>query len=166
VTGTRNQGAKNRHNNFNESLPETDAERLLRILPAEILNLAFPLLENDPDYLLKVVDHVLKNPKRSPSPHAPKRPRRWSLAESYRGIGEAGLIIVNIHDESEREQAEALVKAVHRLRSDKEVFDDVLGAFHRRVPVTALVANLAIPGDAGLKKSIARIKREIAKAKE
>lgn len=48
----------------------------------------------------------------------------------------------------------------------KEGFNDVLGWHHHRLPVTAVVANLADPKDAGLKKAITRLKRAIAKAKE
>jgi energy-coupling factor transporter ATP-binding protein EcfA2 len=98
---------------------------------------------------------------RSLPPPEPTPCRR--IAESHQGIGKAGLVVVNIHDEAERERAQAMVEDVHRLRADKELFDEALGYGYYRLPITAVVANLTDADDAGRKKALARIKRAAKK---
>jgi hypothetical protein len=50
---------------------------------------------------------------------------------------------------------------VRRLRADRAVFDDVLGWRGSRVPITAVVADLANARDAGTRKVVARVKRSV-----
>jgi sugar phosphate isomerase/epimerase len=50
---------------------------------------------------------------------------------------------------------------VVRLRKDKELVADILGTRGNRIPVTAVVADLADPNDPGWKKAIARTRRAI-----
>ncbi|MGI8610390.1 MAG: hypothetical protein ACR2MY_14405 [Candidatus Dormibacteria bacterium] len=92
----------------------------------------------------------------------PRQPvEEWAVAERYRGIEYAGLVVVNIHREGERSSADELVADVARLRQDEALFKDILSFRGDRVPVTAVVANLADPKDAGLKKALSRTRRVI-----
>lgn len=86
----------------------------------------------------------------------------WGLAEGCEGIELAGLVIVNIHDEAQREEAGRLVAEVHRMRTDPELFRNIVGRLGSRQRITAVVANLRVPGDAGLMKAVARIKRTVS----
>jgi hypothetical protein len=94
------------------------------------------------------------------SPVAKQR-MRWAMTETYRGIERAQLVVVNIRDHSEKDKGEALLAEVARLRKDDAVFNDVMGPRGSRVPITAVVANLAQPTDPGTKKALARIRRVI-----
>jgi hypothetical protein len=85
----------------------------------------------------------------------------WGLAAGYEGIELAGLVIVNIHDEAQREVAGRLVAEVHRMRTDPELFRDIVGRLGSKHRITAVVANLGVPGDAGLRKAVGRIKRMV-----
>jgi sugar phosphate isomerase/epimerase len=67
--------------------------------------------------------------------------------------------VVNIHTEAERPRAEQLVSDVGRLRKDARLFRDILGPRGTRVPVTAVVANLADPSDRGRRKALGRVRR-------
>jgi hypothetical protein len=62
-------------------------------------------------------------------------------------------------DYSRRGTKEALVAQVARLRTDPQVYDDVMGVRDNKIPITAVVADLSNPKDAGLKKAVARVKR-------
>jgi hypothetical protein len=55
---------------------------------------------------------------------------------------------------------------VARIRSDDDVRTSVLGRFAHRTKVTAVVADLSDPKDAGTKKALARIKRALARRGE
>jgi hypothetical protein len=85
----------------------------------------------------------------------------WAVSERFQGIERAGLVVVNIRDQSERASAEQLVADVHRLRKDDALFDDIVGWRGHRLPITAVVANLVDPGDAGRKKGVGRVRRTI-----
>ncbi len=89
----------------------------------------------------------------------------WALTSSYEGIERAQLVVVNARDDDEQTRGHLLVQEVGRLRKDDAVFKDVLGFRGSRVPVTAIVASLASPEDAGLKKTLARVKRAIRNAR-
>lgn len=91
------------------------------------------------------------------------RRQEWVLSPIYEGIQRAQLVLVNIHQESERGQAEKLLEELTRLRKDPEVFQDVMGLLRNKLPITGVVANLSAPQDAGLKKAIARLKRAYQK---
>jgi hypothetical protein len=93
---------------------------------------------------------------------APPRPaEHWSVADGYAGIEHAQLVVVNARQGGNRGAAEALVAEVARLRKDKELAADILGTRGNRIPVTAVVADLADPNDAGRKKAIARARHGI-----
>lgn len=141
-------------------------ERLIELMPAEIRAALRASMEKDPGILRSIGDDFRRLVKEERSRPAPAPAKQRKIAESHRGIEDAGLVVVNIHDESERERAEALVSDVTRLRSDREMFDELLGWRYNRTPVTAVVANLLDPGDAGRKKAMTRIKRAIAKGKQ
>jgi hypothetical protein len=87
--------------------------------------------------------------------------KRWGVADAYAGIERAGLVVVNSYHGGNRQVAEALVADVIRLRKDKELAGDILGTRGNRIPVTAVVADLADPNDPGWKKAIARTRRAI-----
>jgi hypothetical protein len=88
------------------------------------------------------------------------KPRmRWSVGDAYHGIQRAQLVVVNIRDDTEKGTGEALLTEVARLRNDSEVFTDVMGPRGNRVPITAVVANLAQPADPGTRKALRRIRR-------
>jgi molybdopterin-guanine dinucleotide biosynthesis protein len=91
----------------------------------------------------------------------PKHRMRWTLADPYRGIEHAQLVVVNVRTDAERELAKAVLAAVDRLRKDDAVHADVMGPRGSRVPITAVIANLADPNDPGTKKAIARIRRAL-----
>lgn len=88
-----------------------------------------------------------------------KHRMRWTVAEAFRGIERAQLVVINARDDTEKVLGEALLAEVGRLRKDDEVYADVMGPRGSRVPVTAVVANLTQPTDPGTKKALARILR-------
>jgi hypothetical protein len=91
----------------------------------------------------------------------PKPTVHWAIADHYAGIGHAQLVVANIHDERERSEAERLIADVGRLRKEKRLFDDILGSRGTHTPITAVVANLADPNDAGRRKALARTRRAL-----
>jgi len=84
---------------------------------------------------------------------------QWVIADRYRGIENAGLVVVNVRSSAERTAGEALVADLSRLRKDDELFTDILGVHGHRTPITSVVANLRNPDDPGRKKAIARVRR-------
>ena len=84
-----------------------------------------------------------------------------AVAGGYEGVEHAQLVVVNIRSEAERQRGEQLVADVGRLRKDSALFDAILGFRGSRIPVTAVVANLADPRDAGTKKAVARVRRAL-----
>ena len=94
----------------------------------------------------------------------PKPTEHWAIADSHTGIQHAGLVIVNLTDHAQRDRAEALLAELHRLRTDRQVFDDVLGWRGRRIPITAVAADLSDPNDPGTRKAVARALRTIRSA--
>jgi len=95
---------------------------------------------------------------------SPKPTEHWALAPGYEGIERAGLVVGNVNGDDEQPQAGLFLRDVARLRKDEAVFRDVIGWRGCRVPVTAVVANLTEPQDAGLKKALARVKRAVRSA--
>jgi len=91
----------------------------------------------------------------------PKPTEHWAIADGYRGIERAQLVVINARDDGERGRGARLVAEVHRIRKDAAVFDDILGYRGNKVPVTAVVANVADRNDAGTKKALARVRRAI-----
>jgi hypothetical protein len=96
---------------------------------------------------------------RAAPPPAPTE--RWAVAAGYAGIEHAQLVVLNPCEEAERRRAQGLLEDVRRLRADRAVFDDVLGWRGSRVPITAVVADLANARDAGTRKAVARVKRSV-----
>lgn len=95
---------------------------------------------------------------------SPAPTERWAISEGYEGIEHAGLVVVNVRTDAERERGEQLVEEVRRLRRDDELFDDILGFRGSKVQVTAVTANLADPEDPGRKKALARVRRVLPEA--
>jgi hypothetical protein len=96
---------------------------------------------------------------RAAPPPAPTE--RWAVAAGYAGIEHAQLVVLNTCEDAERGRAQGLLEDVRRLRADRAVFDDVLGWRGSRVPITAVVADLANARDAGTRKAVARVKRSV-----
>lgn len=94
-----------------------------------------------------------------PQDPAPAPVTRWAIAEPYRGIQRAQLVVVNVRDPAERDSGEALLGEVARLRSDRAVSADVMGPRDNRRPITTVVANLTDAKDPGTKKALARVRR-------
>jgi hypothetical protein len=86
----------------------------------------------------------------------PKPTEHWAIAASHAGIQHAGLVIVNLRDHAQHDHAQTLLAELKRLRTDRQVFDDVLGWRARRTPITALSADLSDPKDPGTRKAVAR----------
>lgn len=83
----------------------------------------------------------------------PPRPvDHWAVSERFQGIGRAGLVVVNLRDPDERPAAEQLLVDLARLRKDDALFNDIVGWRGSRLPITAVVANLADPRDAGRRR--------------
>jgi hypothetical protein len=95
---------------------------------------------------------------------APSPTEHWTIAGGYEGIERAQLVVVNVHGGENSTGAEALVSEVARIRKDEDVFRDVLRFAGNKLPVTAVVADVASPKDAGMKKAIVRLKRAIKQA--
>lgn len=89
------------------------------------------------------------------------QPERWAVAPGHAGIERAQLVVVKVRDEGERQNGARLVADIARLRKDDRIFSDALGVHGTRIPITAVVADLANPDDPGLKKAVARVKRAI-----
>jgi hypothetical protein len=84
-----------------------------------------------------------------------------AVAVGYAGIEYAQLVVVSACEGAERRRAHGLLEDVRRLRADQVVFDDVLGWRGSRVPITAVVADLADARDAGTRKAVAWVKRSV-----
>lgn len=85
----------------------------------------------------------------------------WAVVERFRGIEDAGVVVVNVRAGGDRTGAEELVADALRLRKDQALFDDILGWRGHRTPITAVVADLADPRDPGRRKAVARIRRSL-----
>jgi hypothetical protein len=75
-------------------------------------------------------------------------------------------VIINVRAGDGRTTADRMLGEVARIRSDDDVRTSVLGRFAHRTKVTAVVADLSDPKDAGTKKALARIKRALARRGE
>jgi hypothetical protein len=96
----------------------------------------------------------------------PKPSEHWAIAASHDGIEHAGLVIVNLRDRARHDRAQALLAELNRLRTDRQVFDDILGWRGRRTPITAVAADLSDPKDPGTRKAVARASRAIRSASQ
>ena len=91
----------------------------------------------------------------------PRTVECWAVSERFQGIQVCRLVVVNIRDPADRPAAVQLLVDLARLRKDDALFSDILGTRGHRRPLTAIVANLADPRDAGRKKAVARVRRTI-----
>lgn len=112
------------------------------------------LFDDARNTILAGLAEARKAPTRKPVTH-------WAIADPYSGIEHAGLVVVNVRHDSQREDAERFTADVLRIRKDEEVFGDILSFRGSRTPITAVVANLAEPADPGRKKAMARVKRTL-----
>jgi hypothetical protein len=112
------------------------------------------LLEQARLSLLAGIDRARAAPPPTPTEH-------WAVAAGYAGIEHAQLVVLNAREDTERRRAQGLLEEVRRLRVDRAVFADVLGWRGSRVPITAVVADLADPRDAGTRKAVARVRRSV-----
>ncbi len=96
----------------------------------------------------------------------PKPTEHWAIAATHAGIEHAGLVIVNLRDRAQHDCGQALLAELNRLRTDRQVFDDVLGWRGRRTPITAVAADLSDPKDPGTRKAVARALRTIRSPSE
>ena len=112
------------------------------------------LLEQARLSLLAGIDRARAAPPPTPT-------ERLAVAAGYAGIEHAQLVVLNAREDTERRRAQGLLEEVRRLRVDRAVFADVLGWRGSRVPITAVVADLADPRDAGTRKGVARVRRSV-----
>ena len=112
------------------------------------------LLEQARLSLLAGIDRARAAPPPTPTEH-------WAVAAGYAGIEHAQLVVLNAREDAERRRAWGLLEEVRRLRVDRAVFADVLGWRGSRVPITAVVADLADPRDAGTRKAVARVRQSV-----
>lgn len=83
----------------------------------------------------------------------------WEIAPTHRGLERAGLVIVNVRRGDDRAAADRMLDEIAQVRSDDDVRTSILGRFAHRTKVSAVVADLSGPKDAGTRKALARIKR-------
>ena len=112
------------------------------------------LTEEARSELLAGIAQLRNAPPPGPTEH-------WAIASSYVSIERAQLVVVNVRGERERARGERLVADVTRLRKDDGLFADILELRGNRVPITAVVGNLADPRDRGLRKALARVRRAL-----
>jgi hypothetical protein len=98
--------------------------------------------------------------------YAEKRPselvERWGLAQPYRGIEQAGLVVVNVRNDGEASRVPDHLEEIGRLRRDDDVYLDIVRRRGSRKAITAVAADLGNPDDLGLRKAISRVRRGVA----
>lgn len=122
---------------------------MLGMLPRERARSAMEKMLFNLDNLLDKIE------KKGPPPPE----ERWAVAAGLAGIEHAQVVAVNVRTEDERRRAETMVPELRRIRKDKEVYDNLLGWRGGRLPITIRIADLAAPGDKGLKDILKRIGR-------
>lgn len=108
--------------------------------------------------LRRSVEAELEEARRMPPP-APTE--HWALEEDYLGIETAQLVVVNVRSDDDRRAAKPFIEEIARLRKDAEIYRDVIGLQGNKLPITAAIADLSNPKDAGVKKAVARVKRTL-----
>ncbi len=91
----------------------------------------------------------------------PLKQKAWKLNPKHENLERCGLIVVNIHNESERPAAERTIEKMKELKSNPELRKAILGHRYELLRRTFLIANLHDPKDPQLKKALARIKRVV-----
>jgi hypothetical protein len=92
----------------------------------------------------------------------PTPAERWGVAEGYDAIVRGQLVVLNVREGEDRSAAEACLADVVRLRKDPAISRDVLGRLGSKIPVTAVIADVTDPKNAGLRKAVARVRRALA----
>ncbi|MGH9010656.1 MAG: hypothetical protein ACRDYF_12530, partial [Acidimicrobiia bacterium] len=116
---------------------------------------------NNPQALDDVRTRLLAARRSERTPRRPKPEQYWAIHDRFRGIEHAQLVIVNVRTDDQRARGEQLLSDLARLRTDEELCRDVLGVRGSRVPITAVVADLAATRDPGTRKALARVRRTI-----
>lgn len=161
VRRTRNRAKEERRKAAAFARALDDPEAFAALLEAQLGGDFARLFGLRPDLLEQFrapAREVLERRRRAPGPESVEH---WAVNRRYAGIEHAQLAVITVRDEAERGRAEGLVAQLRRLREDDELFADILGARGSRVPVTAVAADLARPGDAGRRKVLARVKRAL-----
>jgi hypothetical protein len=127
-------------------------EQLVSTAMADFVRGNKPLLEKTRANFLAAIAQTRSAPPPKPTEH-------WTIAKGYQGIEHAQLVVVNIRNAPERRPGEQLVGDLGRLRKEPALFNDILRGRGSKIPITAVVANLNDPKDAGLKKALARVGR-------
>jgi hypothetical protein len=122
---------------------------------------ALALARQQPTLLVEAHANLQASIDKARTAAPPKPTEHWAIAASHAGIEHASLVIVNLRDRAQYDHARALLAELKRLRTDRQVFDDVLGWRARRTPITALSADLSAPKDPGTRKAVARAARTI-----
>lgn len=160
-----------------EPADATDVERFLSSLggsssfgPVAAGRIGFPTretLESQRDLERALREELMKLVRANPSAQSGRASRQeaWTLHQRYRGIDRAGLVVVHCETDDERSRADAFLDEVARMRRDHAVFYDMAKLGVRRVPITAVRADLGNAKDAGTKKAIARIARTVREAR-
>jgi hypothetical protein len=125
---------------------------------------AIALARQHPTLLAEARASMLASIDKARTATPPEPTEHWAIASSHTGIEHAGLVIVNLRDHAQHDRAQALLAEIQRLRTDRQVFDDVLGWRGRRTPITAVAADLSDPTDPGTRKAVARANRAIRSA--
>lgn len=86
----------------------------------------------------------------------------WALADGHAGLVRAHVVVINVHDESERPAAERLAAEVRRIRDDTEVAKELVRYPANKRQPAILVANLADAKGKALKKAITRMKKTLS----
>lgn len=104
---------------------------------------------------------LLEGIARVSSAPPPAATEYWAVTASHAGIEGGQLVVINVRDGEPRGHAERVIRDLARLRKEDDLFGDILGARGTRIPITAVVADLRNPKDAGRRKAIRRVKRAI-----
>lgn len=136
--------------------PEGPAQLLGAMINREAIDLLAArnphMLEETRQTFLRGLAQIRKAPPPPPAVH-------WTVAPRYAGIEQAQLVVFNVQRERERARGMRLAAELARLRTDDELFTDVLGVRGSRVPITIVVADLADAKDPGTRKAVARVRR-------
>ena len=135
------------------------SEGLVRLLSAGLGEPLAAMVLKQPrrlEDLRRSLEAGLSEIRHAPPPAATEH---WALGAGYDGIERAQLVVINVRSENDRLAAQLLIDDVARLRKDEAIFRDVIGYRGHKLPVTAVMADLSVPKDPGLKKAVARVKR-------
>jgi len=141
-----------------------DSRLMLEYSEAVILEGDNPAVRSNPHLADDVRSTMMDGIAQLRAAAPPRLVDYWAVSERFQGIERAGLVVVNLRDPAERPAAEQLLVDLARLRKDDPLFNDIVGLRGNRVPITAVVSNLADPRDGGRKKAVARVRRTIRTA--